>query len=393
MNPTRTHLAERLHDSPLHGVLAVTGGGSAAISGLLTTPGASATVLEAVAPYARPALDQWLGGEIDSACSDATARAMAVAAMQRARRLAGVGEFDALGDAGRHLFGLGCTASLASNRPKRGPHRVHVAVQTVGATGCWSLVLDKGARTRLQEEALAADLVLHALAGAAGVGDAPFSVAPGDRLTACEQPAPPLWRETLWGDTPAARIDPSADRHAHAGRPDGDFALMPGSFNPPHRGHRRMVEAARRLLGKPVELEISITNADKPRLDYLALEERLAAIAEALPGAHVWLTRTPTFHEKSARFRGCTFVVGADTIRRIADPRYYGGDPAARDAAITTLAERGCGFLVFGRLADGRFESLPDLPLPAALRPLCVGVPEDQFRVDISSTELRGAAE
>ena len=44
-------LIQQLHESPHQLVLAVTGGGSLAISGLLTRPGASATVLEAVVPY------------------------------------------------------------------------------------------------------------------------------------------------------------------------------------------------------------------------------------------------------------------------------------------------------------------------------------------------------
>ncbi|MEN1681669.1 MAG: hypothetical protein AAGJ46_18970, partial [Planctomycetota bacterium] len=128
---------------------------------------------------------------------------------------------------------------------------------------------------------------------------------------------------------------------------------------------------------------------DKPRLDYLALDQRLAAIAEKLPGIEVWLTRLPTFVSKSGQFPGGSFVVGADTILRIADPKYYGGSESARDAAMATLAERGCRFLVFGRVVDGHFETLDDLPLPKTLRNLCDGVPASEFREDISSTQLR----
>ena len=88
-------------------------------------------------------------------------------------------------------------------------------------------------------------------------------------------------------------------------------------------------------------------------------------------------------------FPAATFVVGADTIERIADPRYYGGKTTARDAAIGMLESNGCRFLVFGRTADGPFVELHDLNLPTNLHALCDGVPESEFREDISSMELR----
>ena len=48
--------AVRLHESPWQGVFYVTGGGTLLLSELLTTPGASATVLDARVPYAAAAL-------------------------------------------------------------------------------------------------------------------------------------------------------------------------------------------------------------------------------------------------------------------------------------------------------------------------------------------------
>ena len=100
------------------------------------------------------------------------------------------------------------------------------------------------------------------------------------------------------------------------------------------------------------------------------------------------ITRAPTFVEKAELFPGATFVVGADTMVRIAEPRYYGGDD--RGGTMRDLiARQGCRFLVFGRKVAGRFQSLGDLVLPAALRALCDEVPEAEFREDVSSTELR----
>src|SRR5688500_5832183 len=84
--PTDWHdVARAIHGSGRRMVIAVTGGGSGALAALLQTPGASRSVLEAVVPYSFTALVDWIGGQPDQACSEATARAMAMAAFERAR--------------------------------------------------------------------------------------------------------------------------------------------------------------------------------------------------------------------------------------------------------------------------------------------------------------------
>jgi hypothetical protein len=97
----------------------------------------------------------------------------------------------------------------------------------------------------------------------------------------------------------------------------------------------------------------------------------------------------PTFVEKAELFPGAMFIVGADTLARIAEPRYYGGDAASRDEAIAAIGGLGCRFLVFSREMDGRFLTLSELNLPAELRSLCEEVPASEFREEVSSTELR----
>ena len=84
------------------------------------------------------------------------------------------------------------------------------------------------------------------------------------------------------------------------------------------------------------------------------------------------------------------FAVGADTITRVADARFYGDRGEDRDGAIDEIARLGCRFLVFGRADQEGFQELDDLSLPDKLRAICDGVPGAEFRIDISSTELRG---
>jgi hypothetical protein len=177
-------------------------------------------------------------------------------------------------------------------------------------------------------------------------------------------------------------------RIGQAGAPPG--AIISGAFNPAHVGHRRMAQVAQEMLQQPVALEISILNVDKPPLDYIEMEQRLRQFSAE---ETVYLTRAATFEEKSRLFPEATFVVGIDTLRRIIEPRYYGGDPAACQRAVEKIAGRGCRFLVFGRNLGVGFVRLADLDLPESLRALCREVPPEVFREDISSTAIRRSGE
>lgn len=371
---TQQTLIEQIHASATPLVLSVTGGGSGAIAALLEVPGASATVLEAVVPYSAAALQQWLGGTVDHYCSERTARAMAMAAFQRARHLS---------EADPHsLRGIGATASLISTRPKRGPHRIHVAWQSAETTSVVSCELNKGARTRAEEEHLATRLVLNAVAEACGINEQTRFEADGITLQRREHKAPPSWTELLLGQRTHVAVE---EQIADADK--SPAILFPGAFNPIHAAHKRMVEIASDRLGHQVTFEISITNVDKPPLDFIEIDDRL----KQLSGQRVLLTRAARFVEKAKLAPGCTFVVGVDTIVRIADSNYYDGGATQRDTAIAAIADAGCRFLVFGRFLQGAFRTLSDLEVPTDLCKLCDEVPEAAFREDVSSTTLRGA--
>jgi nicotinic acid mononucleotide adenylyltransferase len=163
-------------------------------------------------------------------------------------------------------------------------------------------------------------------------------------------------------------------------------ALFPGAFNPLHEGHRRIAEASTGILDTPVEFELSVSNVDKPPLSRHEVARRLSLLPTEQT---VWVTHAATFVEKARLFPRCVFVVGADTITRIADARYYENHLSLRDIAIDDIARQGCRFLVFGRLLGDGFCTLTDLPLPERLGSISEEVPAHEFRVDISSTELR----
>lgn len=360
-----------LHASPWQGVAYLTGGGSGLMAEWLTTPGASATVLEVSVPYAIAALSERLGGPPEQACSQATARALAMSAYERALQLQ-----LQLEDSKAPLFGLAVTASLATNRRKRGAHRAHVAVQT--ASHSYDARFDFSS-TRAREERALVDAAWQCLAEALRLSIETPAVDASDRA---HTRSPRAWRGLVAGDSLAVPLLST--------QTDPPPLLLPGSFNPLHRGHKAMMAVAETQLGCTGAYELSVSNVDKPALDYSTLRERTMAFRGRRGAGALWLTRLPTFIEKARRFPGTTFAVGADTIVRIGAGRYYGGDRAMR-AAVREMSELGCRFLVFGRLADGEFRDLSELRLPATLKRLCDPVPEQVFREDLSSTALRAA--
>ena len=153
-------LIAAIHRAPRSGVFTVTGGGSGLLSNLLGVGGASATVLEANVPYAPRSLRDWLGSEPAQACSDETARSMAVRAFMRAVELGGD-------------FGFAVTASLATTRPKRGALRAHLAFQDALSTRAWRLDFEGSAGVRRDQERLLAAVAVETLGHALDVGDAP----------------------------------------------------------------------------------------------------------------------------------------------------------------------------------------------------------------------------
>src|SRR5690349_10997250 len=165
-------LISALHASGRKAALAITGGGSGAVGELLRVPGGSRLLIEAQIPYDEQALAAFLGFAPARACSADTAIAMAQSALARAKRLVpstGVG-------VGTDLVGLGATAALVSDRPRKGEHRFHIAFANAAANAAivahCTCVLAKGRRDRAAEEDLVSRAILLWLARACGIAAA-----------------------------------------------------------------------------------------------------------------------------------------------------------------------------------------------------------------------------
>src|SRR5580658_8076984 len=153
-------LISAVHASGRKAALAITGGGSGAIAELLRIPGGSRLLIEAQIPYDTLALAAYLGFAPAQASSADTAIAMAQTARARAARLV---------PPDTDLVGLGATAALVSDRPRKGEHRFHIAFASAAGIAHCTGVMAKGRRDRTAEEDLVSRAIILWLARACGI--------------------------------------------------------------------------------------------------------------------------------------------------------------------------------------------------------------------------------
>lgn len=362
-----------IHNTPHQAVIEFAGAGSEALYWLHQVAGSSRTILEATDRYAADSLAGLLGFTPSQFTSIEVSQLMANRAYLRAKALSDSAD----------LTGLGCTATIATDRTKKGGHRCHVSVQTGESLTTYSLTMTKGSRNREHEEQLVSGLVVNALAKACGVSEMELPLQPEESLISQEGDDSLM---NWLGEQSLQYISVDAQGIITAGNCLENVVVFPGSYNPLHDGHRRLAAVARQRLSKDVCFEITLKNADKDQISWAEARQRADQFKHF---GTVLFTQVALFSQKANIFPNSAFVIGTDTVARLIQPRFYDDDVEKMHQSFKEIQQSGCRFLVAGRESDGQFITLSDIEIPPAYQCLFEEIPESEFRMDISSTAIR----
>jgi len=164
--------------------------------------------------------------------------------------------------------------------------------------------------------------------------------------------------------------------------------LFGGSFDPPHRGHVALVEAARRELGlDPVVVLVTVRPAYK-RVE-TPVETRLELARAAFPGCPVEReesTSDVTVREAEARFGDVVFLIGADQFLDF--PSWHDPDAVLQHARLGVATRPGYprqaleqALARVSRPERVLFFAIPELPIASSdiRERLAAGAPVDDL--------------
>lgn len=375
MNSDLEYSITRIHNSKTKLVMSVSGVGSQSINWLLNVPGASKTLIEATIPYSNESLNRYIGEVPSQYVSKTTALSMAKAAYMQGIQY-GNHEMD--------IIGVSCTGAISTNRKRRGDNQAFIGLWGARLKYVAHLILEKGDRSRVEEEELVSSLIVQCIEEKL-LGNSLLNV----ELNKLESVSVD---ETEFSSDLDSLVNGHISSITSLGTNlvglDKSFkgGILSGSFNPIHQGHIELSKIASDILEAPVAFEISVTNVDKPLLQADEIKKRVSQFERS---ETVILTCAPLFAEKSGIFQNSTFIIGNDTALRLVDPKYYDNDVQNMYTSLQKVKDNKCDFLVAGRLQNSEFKTISDMVIPEAFISLFQGIPESQFRMDLSSSELR----
>ena len=358
-------IVEKIHSSPFKLVIVSSGGGTNAISSLLKVPGASNTILESYIPYSKESMNEFLNSKPDHYCSLDTCLSMAANAYKKSTKINKQSK-------SKHLLGIAITASLATTYKKKGDHKFFIVVQSHDYTKYLECYLEKDLRTREMEEELITGCVINLLSESCGLKcDLPKI---SEQIKIQQIDAEKSWKKLF-----------NSQIGYISNIKNTPELIFPGSFNPLHEGHIKMKELAEKKTGMHTTFEICAKNADKPPLTFYEIKRTI----DQFQNDESWmLTSAGRFSEKAEMFPNSVFIIGADTLLRVFDEKFYKSHIDMMDH-IQRFNDHNINFLVFGRKVNQKFISLDKIKIPEIISARCTGFEETIFRDDISSTELR----
>ena len=374
MNEKLACTISRIHDSNVKAVLCASGVGSKAIAWLLEVPGASNTILEGIIPYSQSSLINFIGSAPSSAVSEKTSQEMARSSYKKALLLR---------ENNAEVIGVGCTGAISTNRERKGANHAYISIYSQNAMSSTHVELRKGLRTRVEEEKLISSAILDSLSKFLWK-ESPIKLCleSSENINTTHKTYSSSIEALLNGHIDSYMLN-SDGTSIHD--PNFKGTILSGSFNPLHKGHKLLAETANNITGEKTVFEMSATNVDKPSQSINEVITRVKQFKEL----SILVTSAPLFSEKAKLFPGSTFVIGYDTANRLIDRKYYNDNDIAMYRSLETIDLHNCSFLVAGRLIHNTFSNLSDLTIPRRFAHLLQEIPENQFRVDQSSSKIR----
>ena len=228
--------------------------------------------------------------------------------------------------------GLALTGSVATTKAHRGDHRVEVVCMTRTRVLGLSVILAKGEgyAARLTDGATSDGLALEVLLSA---------VIPGYQSENVIDNLDEAARKRFF-ENPVFQGGRRLSHHKA-----GTF--FPGAFNPPHEGHEAIATNLHRMGQEPT---FAIC-ANPPHKAALSVQEMLGR-AKTLQHRTVLFTENdPLYIDKAKAYPGSSFVIGADALVRMLDPK-WGPTPEQVCSEFKALQTH---FYVFGREINGTF--------------------------------------
>jgi len=381
---------------------------------ILGTPEASSCILDVNFPYSRGSLKEYVGSDFiedESFSSASMAEKLAKHALRHAvRAAAGTEGFEA--SMKTDLLGIGFAGSLATNRDRKGEDKCFLCVRALdGYEAVHSKRFQRGKSTRVEQDAIASMLVVQGFLEGSGVKTNLEVQIERDFVSEASSVVTRERRANLGMSAQLESWFSKVEKRSHdhlwfwPGSPqlslwgsDIDLSkqrklMLSGSFNPLHDGHKQLVEKAqlhcRTRKFQPI-FELAVTNVDKGEIVIEDVEQRIKQFAAVGP---VVITNASKFVDKARILPNTTFLIGYDTAIRLVDPKYYNNSEEDMNSSLLEMILIGSDFIVAGRFDDQKdeFLTLEEMidSIPSGLRSAFSGLSESEFRVDLSSSELR----
>lgn len=411
--------------------MVVAGGGNSSLKDVFNQPGASASLRSALIPYSLDSFPTYTNKSINGCVNIDTANilgetsyAKTVESLLKEESLS-KDKHNISDILNSNIFSIACTATLRSLTPKRGDHRFIVSSVSNIDTFIYEFTIDKTEDlSRVQEDELTSDTIFLA------IGDRskkPYELLsnkynPKKTVIIRDDPFKNLYDSKIKKvlcfskDINGLTFDNRFNCFEDINLPENTL-VFPGTFNPIHNGHIELVKVALIKLGwditKPnplIVFDIGCNNADKgfKSIDEIKkiIDQNVIILKDSgITNFAFSVSSVSLYSDKSYIYKNCYILQGSDTFERVLNTKYYEHSEYKLIFSLTEIFMNGCKLIIGGRLSspsdstilisDKKFITASSIinekgkNIPAKILDTYIELSEEDFRVDLSSSEIK----